>query len=82
MSQQKLLYNFDGAAGGSRFRSSSSSQNLSVWKEVGPGDLSINSKKKIAALLPIQGEISYHLFDTASLEIIQKAKWPKELESK
>ena len=81
MSQQKLLYNFDGAAGGSRFRSSTS-QNWSVWKEVGPGGLSINSKKKIAALLPIQGEISYHLFDTASLEIIQKAKWPKELESK
>lgn len=43
--------------------------------DVGTGDIAINSRRGITALLPIQNVSEYHLIDNNSLQILRKSKW-------
>lgn len=43
----------------------------------GRGDLTYNKRRNFAALIPIQKNIAYHLFDCTTLKIICRSKWQK-----
>ena len=49
--------------------------------DVGYGDISYNTKRNLAALIPVSGEISFHLVEIAEslndtpVSLLRKAKW-------
>lgn len=42
---------------------------------VGAGDVSFNSLRGFAAVLPIQNVAEYHLLDCSDFKILKRAKW-------
>lgn len=42
---------------------------------VGEGDVSVNCRRNTIALIPVEKNISYHLFDYTNFKLIRKTQW-------
>lgn len=73
LSKHKSVYTFGEIQGGKVF--SWLPFNFCISAVVGQGHFAYHAGKNIAALIPVEGLISYHLFDLESLSILRKTKW-------
>ena len=82
LSKQKCLFRFEGVIGSNMQIFLTNKNNpfyLNYETAVGTSDLSINSKRMLTALLPVEKHASYHLFDATCKKVIKKAKWHNAL---